>query len=153
MSRATTAREALVAELIGDLAELLDRLERLTPAINEARQEMTDAAWSLGSRIEAIQAKMTAAAENSETVAVRHIAQRLHESSEKSVREQKEAMTLAAREIIKEEVRPPLVEFAKTLQGLVARANRPWAVWWTYVATAGASAAGSAWLVLHFMGR
>ena len=42
MSRSTTAREALVAELIGDLTELLDRAEILTSAIDEAREALTE---------------------------------------------------------------------------------------------------------------
>ena len=42
--RATTAREAVIAELIGDITELLDRMETLTPAMNDSRKKLADAA-------------------------------------------------------------------------------------------------------------
>ena len=44
MNRSTTAREALIAELIGDVADLLKRVESLTTTMDKAREAMTDAA-------------------------------------------------------------------------------------------------------------
>ena len=44
MNRPTTAREALVAELIGDVATLLERMESVRPAVNEATQALVEAA-------------------------------------------------------------------------------------------------------------
>ena len=38
MNPPSTAREALIAEALGDVARLIDRVEALTPAMDKARQ-------------------------------------------------------------------------------------------------------------------
>ena len=41
--RLSTAREALIAEALGDVARLIDRLEALRPAMDQARLVLTQA--------------------------------------------------------------------------------------------------------------
>lgn len=54
LNRSTTAREALVAELIGDVAQLLDRVETLTPNLNVARQALANTAKDLAAYLSLI---------------------------------------------------------------------------------------------------
>ena len=43
LSLPSNAREALLAEALGDLANLLDRIETLAPAIEQARRSLLEA--------------------------------------------------------------------------------------------------------------
>jgi hypothetical protein len=47
MSRATTAREALVVEAVADMSALVDRLETLTALLDTQRRAMAKAAQDL----------------------------------------------------------------------------------------------------------
>jgi ubiquinone biosynthesis protein UbiJ len=153
VNRATTAREALVAELIGDVAQLLDRVETLTPTINAARHALTDAARNLASSVGPMQAHMAALADHTKTKAVEHIVRRTNLIAAQTLQEQTRAMTESARAIINSEVGPPLRQLAATVKDVVERAHRPWDAWLTHAATAIVSGICSAGLVVHFLGR
>jgi hypothetical protein len=152
MSRSTTAREALVAELIGDVADLLNRVESLTTTMDKAREAMTGAKWALAASVEPFQHQMAAAVEQSKTIAVNDIKRETYEFAVISMQRQKEAMTECARVIVSQEVSPPVRELAETLRGLVHRADRPWRAWLTHGAAVFASAAGTTFLLVHFFG-
>ena len=97
MNRSTTAREALVAELIGDVAPLVDRVELLTPTMDKAREAMLEAAWTLDSRLEAFKHEMAAAMEQSKAIAIKDIKLSTYQFAMISIQKQKEAMTDATR--------------------------------------------------------
>jgi hypothetical protein len=63
----------LVAELIGDVADLLNRVETLTTTMDNAREAMNEAKWALAASVEPFQHQMAAAAEQSKAIAVKDI--------------------------------------------------------------------------------
>jgi len=153
MDRSSTAREALVAELIGDLATLLDRVDTLTPAIDDARHKMTAAAHELASGVAPFKAHMVGIAAQTQKASVQHILSRTNEAAAKLLEAQTQAMTVSAQAIIDKEVGPPLRQLARNLEQLVADTNRRWDTWLIYAATATASAICSAMLVLYVVYR
>jgi uncharacterized protein (DUF885 family) len=153
MHRSSTAREALIAELIGDLAELIERVDRLTPAIDEARIRMTTAAQNLAAGVAPFKAHMVDIAAQTQKTSVQYILSRTTETAAKLLEVQTQAMTTSARAIVDKEVGPPLRQLATNLEQLVARTRRPWDVWALHAATAMVSAICSAMLVLYVVYR
>jgi hypothetical protein len=154
VSRATTAREALIAELIGDMTELLDRMETLTPAMNDSRHKLTDTAARLTACVEPVKAHLVGTATQAQKTAVERIYKRTNEIAAESLRTQTRAMNDAARTIIDKEVGPPLRQLAATLQVLVERTRHPqWETWATYAATGAVSATFAVSIAVYFMHR
>jgi len=145
----TTAREALITEALGVMGNLVDRVEALPATLDTAREEMRDAAFFLDSRVEPFMHQIRAAVDQSTTIAIDDIRQVALEIAAHSMRQQKEAMKETARTIVREEIAPPMHQFAATLKGLVDEANRPWEAWLTHGATAIVAAGVSGWFVLH----
>jgi hypothetical protein len=154
VSRATTAREAVIAELIGDITELLDRMATLTPALNDSRLELADTAAGLAACIEPIKAHVSETVTQAQKAAVEHIARRTREMAFESYCAQTRAMEEAARRIFEEEVGPPLRKPAETLKVLVERTRRPqWETWATYAATGAVSATFAMTIAIYFLHR
>ena len=57
---ASTAREALIVEAIGDVVGLLDRLEALAPILDGSRQAAVEASAELSGALEALEGRMAA---------------------------------------------------------------------------------------------
>jgi hypothetical protein len=51
MNRPTTAKEALIAEALGDMAGLIDRLEKLAPLMSTAHHELVQSSHALVSEV------------------------------------------------------------------------------------------------------
>ena len=154
MDRSTTAREALVAELMGDMAKLLDRVDTLTPAIDDARRKMTAAAQDLAASVAPFKAHMVDIAIETRTTAVDHIVSRANGASAKLIEMQTRAMLDLSKTIVDKEIGPPLRQLAGNLEQLIQRIRRPWwESWANYAATAMFSAIGSATLVLYVVYR
>jgi hypothetical protein len=58
MELSSTAREALVAELMGDMTQLLDRIGILAAAFDRARHEMTATAQELAASVAPFKAQV-----------------------------------------------------------------------------------------------
>jgi len=153
MNRSTTAREALIAELIGDVADLLKRVESLTTTTDRAREEMREACWMLDSRLGPFRHYLAAEVEQTKNIAVKTFIGQTNQIAAAEQVRQTHAMTLAARAIVDKEVEPPLRRFAATLKGLVDKADRPWEAWLIHAATVVTSAVCSGLFVLYFFGR
>src|SRR5206468_2023481 len=93
----SSAREALIAETIGDLARLLDRAEALQPAMAESRQALVDAHALLADQLASFAAQVTALTEKAKVQAVKHILARADEAARRSIEQQGRAMADAAR--------------------------------------------------------
>lgn len=148
----STAREALIAEALGDVARLIDRLEALRPAMDQARQMLTKADKDLAARVVAFEDRMVAITEKAKTVTVEHVARRTHEIAHHSKLDQVQAMKEAARALFNTEFGDTLNGLVRSLQPLIGRLNRPWEPWLTHIATAAVSSASTAvlvWLWLH----
>jgi hypothetical protein len=144
-----TAREALLAELIGDVAQLIKRMETLRPAMDESRQALVQTSVQLSSQVAAFEIRMAAITENAKIHAVRHIAHRTEELALRLREEQTRAMAETARELFRTELTPALQRLAMPLQHLVNRLAHRWQSWLTHAATAAVAAAVTWMLVLY----
>ena len=161
MNRLATVQETLLAELIGDVARLIERVGSLTTEMDEAQKAMTKAARLLDSRVEPFKNQLAAQVEQAKELAVTAF---LHQTNEIGVVEQRkqrqamadaaqQAMVQAARTIVQDELVQPLERFAVILRGLIDQARRRWWVWFTHIATAATSALCTAWALFHFFGH
>jgi hypothetical protein len=150
VDRPGTAREALIAEAIGDLARLLDRVEALQPAMLEARQALIEAQARLADQLDAIEDRMGAITDRVKVQAVKHILVRTDEAARRSVDMQTRAMAEAAHTLFKAEIEPALQRLAMPLQRLVQKVDRPWEQWLTHAATA-AVASAATWALAAYL--
>ena len=144
MSSTGSAREALIAEALGEVAALLDRVEAVGPALEGSRLALIHASTELAGQVTAFESRMAGITENAKTQAVKHIARRTDEITRVSAEAQTRAMEEAARMLFRTEVGPALQRVAMPLQHLADLAHRgahPWQHWLTHVATAAAASA------------
>jgi hypothetical protein len=131
-----TAREALLAEALGDLAQLLERAEALQPAMAESCQALREAQAQLAEQLAGFEAQVSALTERAKVQAVKHIIARTDEAARRSVDVQTRAMSEAAQELFRAEIGPALQRFAAPLRQLAEREHRPWERWLLHAATA-----------------
>lgn len=153
MNRPSTAREALIAELIGDVADLLTRIEALSSTMEQSREALTEAVDGVIASVGPLRAQVDALCERAKAKAVEHIVRRTHEAAVQSLRRHEEATTQAARAVLSQEIAPALQRLIVSLEHAVQRTHRTYAVWLAHAATAILSAACSAVLVLQLLGR
>lgn len=153
MNGTTSAREALIAETLGEMAALLDRVEAVAPALDASRLALINASTELAGQVTAFESRMAGMTENAKIQAVKHIARRTDEITRVSAGAQTRAMEEAARMLFRTEVGPALQRVAMPLQHLADLAHRgahPWQHWLTHAATAAAASATTwalaAWL-------
>lgn len=149
-TRINTSREAMMAELFGDVADLVKRVESLNKSMGKAQEAMTNAAWLLDSRVEPFRHALAAEIDKTKDIAVKAF---IHQTNQVALLEQKkqrDAMTEAARASMEAEVGTPLRQFASTLQSLVKQAQRPWDTLLVHAANTMTSAAASGLLILYF---
>ena len=108
MSGTSSAREALIAEALGEMAELLDRLEAVAPALDVSRLALINASTELAGQVTAFESRMAGITENAKAQAVKHIARRTEEIARVSGEAQTRAMEEAARMLFRTEVGPAL---------------------------------------------
>lgn len=144
MNGTSSAREALIAETLGEMAALLDRVEAVAPALDASRLALINASTELAGQVTAFESRMAGVTENAKVQAVRHIARRTDEIARVSAEAQTRAMEEAARMLFRTEVGPALQRVAMPLQHLADLAHRgahPWQHWLTHAATAAAASA------------
>ena len=144
MNGTSSAREALLAEALGEMAALLDRLEAVAPALDVSRQALINAGTELASQVTAFESRMAGITENAKMQAVKHIARRTDEITRVAAEAQTRAMEEAARMLFRTEVGPALQRVAMPLQHLADLAHpgaHPWQQWLTHAATAAAASA------------
>ena len=144
MSRANTAREALIAEALGDVARLLDRLEALMPALDEAQRAQRQASKALAAQAQDFETRMLATTEHAKKVTAQFIAKRADDVARATLAEQTGAMKQAARLVFQDEVAAAVIQLVVPLNRLVEQVNRPWLRWLTHAATA-VSASAVSW--------
>jgi hypothetical protein len=152
----TTAREELMAVAIGQLGELLDRLDTLAPNLDSSRIELLRTSTDLAEKVEAYSKRMDEITENAKVQTVKHISRRADEMARVTVDAQTRAMEEAARVVFRNEVSPTLQRVTLPLQdvaNLARRGARPWEGWLLHAATAVLASAISwamaAWLWLR----
>lgn len=153
MSGTGSAREALIAEALGEVAALLDRVEAVGPALDGSRLALVHASAELAGQVTAFESRMAGVTENAKVQAVKHIARRTEEITRVSAEAQARAMEEAARMLFRTEVGPALQRVAMPLQHLADLANRgahPWHHWLTHAATA-VVASGLTWVLAAWL--
>lgn len=116
MGDLTTAREALVAEALGEVAQVVERLEAVVPALDASRDALVQASADLSGQLASFEARMAAIAENAKGVAIRHIAQRTDEVAQSAAEAQVRAMQGAARALFRDELHPALHRLTMSIQ-------------------------------------
>jgi hypothetical protein len=114
----TTAREALLAEALGQVATLLDRLEAIAPVLESSREAIARSGATAEAQLSSFEARMTAIAERAQSVAVRHVAQRTQAHARSCATAQTLAMQDAARAMFRSELVPALQRLVAPLQSL-----------------------------------
>jgi uncharacterized membrane-anchored protein len=153
MNGSGSAREALIAEALGEVAALLDRVEAVGPTLDGSRLALIHASTELAGQVTAFESRMAGITENAKTQAVKHIARRTEEITRVSAEAQTRAMEEAARMLFRTEVGPALQRVAMPLQHLADLAHRgahPWQNWLTHAATA-VIASGLTWVLAAWL--
>jgi hypothetical protein len=101
MSDLSTAREALIAEAIGEAGRLLVRLEGVAPALEKTQAVLLRASEQLACEARALEAGTVRATEHTKAVALRHIAERTESLA-------REAVAPALRQLLREELKQAL---------------------------------------------
>src|SRR5205809_672424 len=151
MERST--REALLAESISDLWKLLDRVDTLTEAIDNACKKMTAATHGLAASVKPFTVHIAGIAAETEKTTVERVVGRANAASAKLIEMQTQAMLDLSKAIVDREVGPPLRRLASNLAQLVQQQRRSWETWATHAATATVAAILAAALVLNVVCR
>lgn len=150
MNQIGTAREALIVEAMGDVAQLLDRVEALQVNLIESCRAQRQVDAHLRDSLVTFTGQVLALTERSKIVAVKHIVERTNEAAQRSVDLQSKVMADAARAAFGAQIGPTLQRLQAALQPLIDRPRWNWEAWLTHVAAA-ATAAASTWAAMLFL--
>lgn len=153
MNAPGSVREALMAEVIGDLGRLITKVEALQPAIAESRQTLIEANAQLGDRLAAFEAQMAALTEKAKIQVVKHIVARADDAARRSIELQSRAMADAARVAFGTELGASLQQLRWSIQPLIDRREHPWERWLIHAATVAAAAAVTWALALFLLAK
>jgi hypothetical protein len=131
VSGPATAREALIAEALGELVRVVDRVEALGPALDQARRDLVQ-------QLDHIERRMTLVTDQAKVRAAEHLARCTQDAAAQAVRLQARAMSDAARTVFQHELRSTLATIARRD---ASAPSRRWLQGLGYVATALASSA------------
>ena len=145
MNGPSTAREALLAETLGELAQLLDRAEGIQAAMTESRRGLSDAHEKLTQQL----AQVTVTIEHAKLQAVKHILVRTEEAGGRSMDARIRAIREAAQAIFRSEIEAATQRLATSLGHMMQRME-----WHSrlleFVATAAVSSALT-WLIAAWL--
>jgi hypothetical protein len=151
MTSPTTAREALIAEAIGEVAELVGRVEALMPALDSASHALLEADAQLRDHLSGLERRMAAITEKAKDQTARHIAECADQATRRSMDQQSRAMADAARVAFGAEIGATMQRLHSTLEPLLSpRKHGPlWGRWLSHAATAAAASALTWALAAH----
>jgi hypothetical protein len=147
MMTASTAREALIVELIGDVAALLDRVEALGPTIDKSRQASVKASAQLTAQLEGFESRVAAVSGTVQARVVHHILLQTQEAARRAQEIQSRAIAETAREAFRGEVERAIQYLARAMQAVNAAKPPVWEAWLTHAATAVAASAVTSFLI------
>jgi hypothetical protein len=114
-------REALIAEALGDIAVLLERLEAIAPALASTSEAVMNAADSLTARSADAESRFTAFTQHAVTHLSKHLANRAEELARTAVEVEAQALQAAGRKILHEELVPPVQRLVRALNDTARR--------------------------------
>ncbi|MBL0726097.1 hypothetical protein [Piscinibacter sp. HJYY11] len=144
MSHPPTAREALIAEMLGDMARVLDRVEVLVPALERARVDLAD-------QLAHFEGQMVLLTEKAKLSTAEYIARRTRESTANVLRLQTQAMSESARAAFGTEMAAARRQLLQPLEQLRHRLERPWRQWFMCTMAAGVASLASSALTWSLM--
>jgi len=153
MNPPSTAREALIVEAIGEVAQLLQRVEALRAALDETCQALLQASTTLENHVAGFERRMAAITENAKTQAVRYMAARTVEATRRSIDLQSRAMADAARVAFGAELGATMQRLQAMVRPLLEARERRWERWLTHAAAATASSAATWAIAIHLSPR
>jgi hypothetical protein len=107
MNRPSTAKEALIAEALGDMAALIARVETLAPELQASRQALVLSHKELVNEVAIFKTQMTQVIGFAKVQTAKHIGQSADEAAKKLIAIQTESMKSAGRELFRAEIDPP----------------------------------------------
>lgn len=154
MNRSTTAKEALIAEVLGDMASLIERVEALAPELETSRLALVRSHEELVNEVAIFKTRMTHVIGFAKVQTAKHIGQSADDATKKLIAIQTESMQSAGRELFRAEIHPVVRQVVQQLQELAERQTRHVMTIWSYAGAAMggcvfslASAAFWAWLL------
>ncbi|RQO59365.1 hypothetical protein DBR47_12015 [Paucibacter sp. KBW04] len=147
MNPPSTAREALIVEMIGDMAALADRVEALIPELEKSRKSMADVNKKVCAEVKAIESRMDAIMGQVRIEISKDLTRQTSEAARKAIAIQNQAIEEAARTALGVEIRPTLQELLTPLRQLAYQVHehqllkQQWLRWLRHVATASTASA------------
>ena len=135
MNPLTNARETLIAEALGDIARLLDRVEALISALETTRQEMISASTDLTQKVDAVEGRIQAMARNAAIGLVHRLAQQAAQALRTAVVSESRVIADATQRALVDQFDPLLSRLSSLLDER-RRFGRHWETWLTHITTA-----------------
>lgn len=149
MGRASDTREVLIAEALGDFVKVLDRIEAVTPSLENSCSRLELTADRLLVNIEPFQKRIIEMALETQNRADAHIVEQANRVMRKTVVEQTAAMQESARRIVMDEVVPSLDRVAGQVREANLREQPTWTTWLTHAAAAVSAASCTCVLMVY----
>ncbi|MBY0236189.1 MAG: hypothetical protein K2W93_14510 [Burkholderiaceae bacterium] len=140
MNAPSSAREALLVEALGDVAVLLDRIEKVGPVLASTADAIVLATTRLEAQAATMEARMATLAAHTQAQAVKHIARRTGELLHSAAEAESQSMAAFARALLHAELNPALRSLVQSAQACAANsgnlAGSGRTMWWACAATA-----------------
>ena len=150
MGRPSDAREVLIAEALGDIVKVLDRIDAVKPTLEKSCSDLRLTADRLLGNIRPFQERIVGRALEAQDRTLRHITEQANLVARNTAVEQVAAMQESARRIFKDEVVPPLDRVASQLREANLREQPSWKAWLTHAAAAVSAASCTCVLMVYF---
>jgi len=134
MNGMSNAKEALIAEVLGDMASLIERIEKLGPDMEVSRRELLKAS-NLAFQMSGFEGRIAKLSENAVDLCVSQINQKASGVCANTQNTQIAAMQSAAREMFNKEFLPVVnrvVSQLEQLARLFQPDRNPWLPWLTH---------------------
>lgn len=152
MSTPSSAREALLVELMGEVATLLDRVDALIPALNDCCDAVSRATADMEAKAQQAQGRIVALADAANTHAIKHIARTTETTARSTLEAQTRAMQTAAQELFRTELAAALRQLSLAInrQAALLSTKHPW---WVHAATATCASLITSALTIYLLAR
>jgi len=130
-----SAREALLAEALGDAAALLDRIDAVVLALNAAATTANDACANIDAKAVAFDASIAALVDASKRHLVGHVATKTAELTRVAGETQLKAIRAELHALIRSELAASLEQARRSSSAGVAHRDLR-CTWWAHMATA-----------------
>lgn len=136
MSHPSSAREALLAEAIGEAVAVAGQIQALAKSLEETRAAISSAQQGLHDELAELEERAAASAEHIKVQAVRYIARHTDQVARSAADAQTGAMERAARTALESELAPRLRQVAALLGQLASLQPGSSTIWVACVAGA-----------------